>query len=94
VSTWREFRTFWILFAAAVVFVTCSLGRYWHLRFDETELLVCTPWGGFWLAHEAYDRSYDCIWTGILIFRRIPGSEPPRQIYRDVFRHELKRQYP
>jgi hypothetical protein len=91
-NTLREFPRFWALFVVFVIFVIVGLtprSRFWHLSFDETELLVCTPWGGFWLAHEAFDTVNRGRFTGILIFRRIPGE----QIYRDVFKHELRRQY-
>lgn len=87
----RDFWFFWILFGAAVVFVTFALrprSPFWHLRLNRTEVMVATPWGMLWLADVAFDAC-DYRWcSGVRIYRRIPGSRPGEQIYRAAYRYE------
>ena len=89
----------WWPFWVAVLIVFFGLrthkSRYWRFVVEAHQLVILTPWGGVQLAHEVFDPAYLCRWTGITVVRRIPGSvfDGWHPIYRDVFRHELRRTY-
>ena len=69
----------------------------WHFslenEIDGQQLTVCTPWWGIQIANDGFDvRSYRR-WSGVLILRRIKGTEhldhyTGRQIFEDWYRYE------
>jgi hypothetical protein len=107
-----EFHGFWTSLAVTVgglvlwaALATWLDGQPWRFEFHGTNsLLLVTPWGGVHMAHEGFDPREYAWWTGIKIYRRLPGTWHLRKdhplfgrslIYTIAFQHEmpLRRRY-
>jgi hypothetical protein len=90
-----EFMWFWCLLGVLVLVIYAALWlseqSRWHLRINHTEVLILTPWGGIWIADNAFDVCMYTWWSGVEILRRVPGSVIGRDlIYRTVYKYETR----